>query len=385
VSISPCSKARSHSAAVNRLFVAAPDLRGNEERYVVDAIRSTRISSTGPYVDRFEREFAERCGARAAVSVANGTVAIHLALLALGVEPGDEVIVPSLTYVATANAVRYAGAEPVFVDVDPDTWCLDPGLLDAAIGPRTKGIIAVHLYGHPADMDAISAIARRHGLWVIEDAAEAHGAEYRGRPVGSLGDLGTFSFYGNKIVTSGEGGSVTVDDPNVEARLRLLRGQGMDPARRYYFPVIGYNYRLTNVACALLCAQMERLDEFIRLRATVAETYRDRLATVPGIALQPIADWAKPANWLFCITVDAEVYGRSRDDLATQLDDLGIETRPFFYPVHRLPPYADRSGAQTALPVTDLLADVGLNLPTAAQMTERDVDRVANAIGDLSR
>src|ERR1035437_4092881 len=207
-----------------RIPVAMPDLTGNEEKYVVEAIRSSWISSSGPFNQRFEREFAELCGARSAIGVCNGTVALHLAMLALDVRPGDEVLVPSLTYIATANAVRYVGAEPVFVDVDPETWCIDPKLLEEKITRRTKGIIAVHLYGHPADMDAINHTAAIHGLWVVEDAAEAHFAKYKGRPTGGLGDLGTFSFYGNKIITCGEGGAVMVNDPHLELRLRTLRG-----------------------------------------------------------------------------------------------------------------------------------------------------------------
>ncbi len=196
-----------------KIPVARPDLSGNEERYVVEAIRSSWISSTGSFVTRFEREYAESCGTRAAIGVCNGTIALHLALLGLGVRPGDEVLVPSLTFIATANAVRYVGAEPVFVDVDPDTWCIDPERLEQAVTSRTKGIIAVHLYGHPADMDAINRVAGIHGLWVVEDAAEAHLAKYKGRPTGGLAPSGTFSFYG-KHSTSGEGGAVTaVYDP----------------------------------------------------------------------------------------------------------------------------------------------------------------------------
>jgi len=370
----------SRSPTVRRLSVSRPDLAGNEERYVVDAIRSSWISSTGAYVDRFEREFAAFCGSRAAIPVANGTVALHLALLALEAAPGDEVIVPSMTYVATANAVRYVGAEPVFVDADPHTWCLDPAAVEDAITPRTKGIIAVHLYGHPADMDAINAIASQRGLWVVEDAAEAHGARYKGRPTGSLGTIGTFSFYGNKILTSGEGGALTVSDQELERTIRLLRGQGMDPERRYFFTVVGYNYRLTNLACAMLCAQLERVDEIVERRRQVFTWYRAALAGIPGIGFQPIAEWAEPAPWLFCITVDEVLYGGSRDFLAGILAREGIETRPFFRALHRLPPYEGRPGARRQLEVTDHLAAVGLSLPTSSAITETDVARISGLI-----
>lgn len=352
---------------------------------MVDAIRSSWISSTGPYVDRFEREFAERVGTRAAIGVANGTVALHLALLALEIGPGDEVIVPSLTYIATANAVRYVGANPVFVEVDPATWCIDPTAVETAVTHRTKAIVAVHLYGHPADMDALNAIAARHGLAVVEDAAEAHGARYKGRPVGSLGTVATFSFYGNKIITSGEGGALTVDDTGLERRIRLFRGQGVDPNRRYYFPIVGYNYRLTNVACALLCAQLERWDELVARRAAIFANYRAGLVGVHGIGLQPVAPWAEPANWLFSITVDADRYGMNRDALVQSLDGEGVETRPFFYPVHRLPPYVDPSSPSPVLPVTETLAASGMNLPTSTTMSDADVDRVVSAVAGMHR
>ena len=364
-----------------RIPVAAPDLTGNEEKYVVDAIRSSWISSTGPYIGRFEKEFAELCGTRAAVAVCNGTVALHLALLALDVRPGDEVLVPSLTYIATANACRYVGAEPVFVDVDPRTWQIDPGLLEANITPRTKGIIAVHLYGHPADMDAINHVAAVHGLWVVEDAAEAHLAKYKGRPVGSLAPVATFSFYGNKVFTSGEGGALTLSDPRLELRIRTLRGQGMDPHRRYYFPVTGYNFRLTNLACAILCAQLERRDQVISRRRAVYGWYRQALEGVPGVGFQPVASDVEVSPWLFCLTVDEKQYGRSRDDLIAHLDQQGIETRPFFLALHTLPPFREGSRRRgESLPHTDRISAVGMNLPTFSGLSQGEVDRVASAI-----
>ncbi len=368
-----------------RIPVAAPDLSGNEETYVGEAIRSSWISSTGPFVERFEREFAAACGTTAALGVCNGTVALHLALLALGVRPGDEVLVPALTYVATANAVRYVGAEPVFVDVDPATWCLDPAKLEGAITQRTRGIITVHLYGHPADMDAINRVASIHGLWVVEDAAEAHFATYRGRPVGGLADIATFSFYGNKIITCGEGGAVTMSDQGLELRARTLRGQGVDPTRRYFFPVTGYNFRPTNVACAILCAQIERRDAIIDRRRTIFDRYRSGLAGVPGIGFQPVAEWAVPAPWLFCITVDPIAYGQTRDELADRLDAKGIETRPFFIPLNTLPPF--REGALRrgdAVPVSESLGASGLNLPTFGGLTEEDQERVIESIRSLA-
>jgi perosamine synthetase len=361
--------------------VAAPDLGGNEEAYVVEAIRSSWISSTGPFIQRFESEFAKLCGTRTSLGVCNGTVALHLALLGLDVRPGDEVLVPSLTYIATANAVRYVGAEPVFVDVDPATWCIDPKLLEASITPRTKGIIAVHLYGHPADMDTINHLAAIHGLWVVEDAAEAHMALYKGRVVGGLSQIATFSFYGNKIFTSGEGGALTVNDPQLELRLRTLRGQGVDPQRRYYFPVTGYNFRITNLACALLCAQLERCEEILARRNAIFARYDALLQGTPGISLQPVAEWAQRAPWLYSITVDENAYGRSRDELMALLGENKIETRPFFLALHRLPPFRNESRRRTEeLPVTDGLSATGMNLPTYSALTDADQERIATVI-----
>jgi perosamine synthetase len=366
---------------VFRIPVAAPDLSENEEKYVVEAIRSTWISSTGPYVQTFETEFARQCGTRAAICVCNGTVALHLALLALDVRAGDEVLVPSLTYIATANAVRYVGAEPVFVDVDAETWCIDPEVLEASITRRTKGIIAVHLYGHPADMDAINHVAAIHGLWVIEDAAEAHFARYKGRPVGSLSPLATFSFYGNKIITCGEGGAITLSDPQLELRIKTLRGQGVDPNRRYFFPVTGYNFRLTNVACALLCAQLEHHEKMIDRRKELFLGYRKALKGIPGIGFQPVAEWAEPAPWLFCITVDEEIYGRTRNELMCFLAEEGIETRPFFVALHRLPPFREESQRRgEVLPITDRLSASGINLPTYTNLGDREIDEIVGVI-----
>lgn len=360
--------------------VGKPDLGGNEEAYVVQAVRSTWIGSSGDFVHRFERDFAAFAGTRAAIAVCNGTAALHLLLATLQVGPGDEVIVPSLTFVATANAVRYVGALPVFADIDPRTWCIDPMAIEARITARTKGIIAVHLYGHPADMDAIEALARRHGLWILEDAAQAHGARYKGRPVGGLAAGAAFSFYASKIVAAGEAGAVTLNDPALESRARLLRGQGMDPERHYYFPVIGFNFRPTNIACALLCAQLERVQGLIAQRRRVFASYREGLSGVPGIGFQPVAPWAEPAPWSFCITVEEEAFGMSRDALRTHLAHARIETRPFFLPLHTLPPYSTGSTAGGGLPATVRLAARGLSLPTYPQLSAGDIERIVAAV-----
>lgn len=366
--------------------IARPDLTGNEEKYVLDALRTSWISSTGAYINRFEEEFAGLCGTRAAIGVCNGTVALHLALLTLDVRPGDEVIVPSLTYIATANAVRYVGAEPVFIDVDPETWCLDPKKIEDAITPRTKGIIAVHLYGHPADMDEINHIAGVHGLWVVEDAAEAPLATYKGRPTGGLAPIATFSFYGNKVFTCGEGGALTLSDAGLELRARTLRGQGMDPKRRYYFPVTGYNFRLTNLACALLCAQLERREQILQCRRAIYSRYRKMLSAIPGIGVQPQASWAEVTPWLFSILVNAQEFGLTRDELMGKLAKMQIETRPFFIPLHTLPPFREGSRRRgEELPVTVSLGMQGMNLPTFSTMTDAEVERICESIAQLQR
>jgi perosamine synthetase len=364
--------------------VASVDLSGNEEAYVLDALRSSWISSTGPYLKRFEQEFANLCGTSTAIAVCNGTVALHLALLGMDIRPGDEVIVPSLTYVATANAVRYVGGEPVFVDVDPATWCLDPDKFEEAITRRTKGVIAVHLMGHPADMDRINQIAAVHGLWVVEDAAEAPGAKYKGRPVGGLSRAATFSFFGNKLLTCGEGGAVTLSDDMLATRLRTLRGQGMDPQRRYYFPITGYNFRLTNLAAAVLCGQMERREAITARRREIYAHYNDRLSRVSGVHLQPVAPWAELSPWMYAATIHPTEFGSTRDEVMKFLTSRHIETRPMFIPLHKLPPFREESRKRGEyLPVTDRIAETGIMLPTYNTLSELDQDRICDAFAEL--
>lgn len=358
--------------------ISAPALVGREKEYVADCVESSWISSCGKYVEQFERDFAEFCGARHAVSCCNGTAALHLALLALGVGPGDEVIVPTLTFVATANAVTYCGAKPIFVDVDPHLWTLDPDAVERAVTARTRAVVAVHLYGHPADMDALDDIARQRNLYVVEDAAQAHGAEYRGRRVGSLGALASFSFYGNKIISTGEGGMVTADDDALAARTALFRGQGMDPERRYWFPVVGHNYRMMNLAAAVGVAQLERIEWHLARRFEVADWYRERLRDLPQLHWQATAKNARGVPWLFTVTLDDDV-PLERDDVMSRLLRRGVETRPIFYPMHVLPPY--RGEAPVArFPVADRLSARGLSLPTHANLTEEDVAYVCDAL-----
>jgi perosamine synthetase len=352
--------------------VAEPRLAGNESRYVQECVESTWISSAGRFIDLFEQRFAEVAGTRHAIATNNGTTALHLALAALGVGPGDEVIVPSLTYVATANAVRYCGAVPVLADVDPRTMCIDPVDVARRITRRTVAVIPVHLYGHPADMTALRQLAEHHGLALVEDAAEAHTATWEGRPVGSLGTAGVFSFFGNKVLTTGEGGAVTTDDDALAARLRLLRGQGMDPQRRYWFPVVGFNYRMTNIAAALGCAQMEQLSEFLLRRQEIAERYDAHLAGTPGI----VTPWTDPratrVNWLYTVLLPEHASSEDRDRVIAELAGDGIETRPVFHPMHTLPPYLQ----EDTFPVSGMLGRRGISLPTHVNLSDDDVDHV---------
>jgi perosamine synthetase len=360
-----------------RIPVYEPLLGDEELANVVTAVRSGWISSLGAFIPEFERAFAAFCGARHAIAVSNGTAALHVALVAVGVGPGDEVLVPSLTFVATANTVRYCGATPVFVDADPTTWCMQPTGLDALVTPRTKAIVPVHLYGHPCDMDPILDVARRRGLAVVEDAAEAHGAEYRGHRVGTLGAIGCFSFYGNKIITTGEGGMCVTDDPLLAERLRLLRDHGMDPKRHYWHDLVGYNYRMTNLQAAIGVAQVKKLPGFLEQKRLLAGWYAELLAPLAAagrIHLQPEAPWAKSVFWMYSVLLaDGPV---SRDQVRARLGDRGIDTRPFFHPIHALPPYDRRE----RLPASEDLGARGMNLPSGLALERSHIARVARAL-----
>ena len=366
------------SASAARIPVAAPVLDGREKEYVLECLSTSWISSNGRFIVEFEKAFADFCGVEHAVATNNGTTALHLALVALGLKPGDEVIVPTLTYIASANAVRYCGGIPVFVDNHVPTFNIDPDAIEAKITGRTKGILPVHLYGHPVDLDPILQIAENNGLFVLEDAAEAVGARYKGRRLGGHGTCATFSFFGNKIITTGEGGMVTTNDGELAARLRLFRGQGMDPQQRYWFPVIGYNYRMTNIAAAIGLAQLERVDLHLAKRKLIAEGYNRRLTRYSDRFLLPTAEaWADHAYWMYTIIL-RESLMVDRDEVMRDLDEVGIETRPVFWPMHVLPPYRDTTGE--AFPCAEFCSSRGISLPTHGLLTENDLDRVVDAL-----
>jgi perosamine synthetase len=354
--------------------VSQPSISQKEIDYVADAVRSGWVSSLGRYIEEFEQRFAAYCGTRFALTTSNGTTGLHLALLAAGVKPGDEVIIPDLTFIATANAVVYAGATPVPVDIDAATLGLSPQAFERAITPRTRAVVPVHLYGHPADMDAINTIARRHELLVIEDAAEAHGAEYRGRRVGSLGRCGVFSFYGNKVITTGEGGMITTDDEALYQTARRLRDHAMSPTKRYWHEEIGYNYRMTNLQAALGVAQLERIDDFLGRRRQVMQWYRDGLGKLPGLRLNRDAEWARNAYWMVCLEVQTLDEAR-RAELITALRRRGVDSRPYFYPVSDMPMYPQRD-----TPVAHRISHSGLNLPSYVDLGADDVAHICRQV-----
>ncbi|MEM7030706.1 MAG: DegT/DnrJ/EryC1/StrS family aminotransferase [Chloroflexota bacterium] len=358
--------------------VAEPRLGEKELAYVTDCITTGWVSSKGKYVGQFEQAFADFCGTQHGVATFNGTIALHLVLAALNIGADDEVIIPSLTFVSTANAVAYTGAKPVFVDSERETWNIDPVAIEAAITSRTKAIIPVHLYGHPADMDVITAIAEKHDLIVIEDAAEAHGARYKGQRTGSLAKAAIFSFMGNKIMTTGEGGMVVTNDADLADRCMFLANHARYSDNPYWHVETGFNYRMTNLQAALGVAQLEQIDEFIDIRRKTAVQYMTRLEGVPGLTMPPETDWADNVYWMFAPLVEP-AFGMSRDDLMKKLREKEIESRPFFYPIHTMPMY---NNGQT-LPVAEELSAKGINLPSGANLTSAQIDYVCDALIDL--
>src|SRR5215475_11362432 len=357
--------------------ISQPLIGTREKELVLAALDSGWVSSIGKYIDEFEADFARYCGTKYALTVSNGTTGLHLALAALGIGQGDEVIVPDLTFVATANAVAYTGAKPVLADVDPDTLCLDMVSVKTLLSPRTKAIMPVHLYGHPADMDALNEIADAHGVAVIEDAAEAHGAEYKGRRVGSLSKCAVFSFYGNKVITTGEGGMLTTNDRQLYLRAKRLRDHAMHPQRRYFHEERGFNYRITNLQAALGVAQLERIDDFLSRRTEIMNWYHAEIPATDQVRLNRVKNWAKSAFWMVCLEVDWFDEKR-RDSFMQALKARGVDSRPYFCTMSSMPMYR-----QAALPVAARKAQVGLNLPSFDELTKSDVRRSGADVNEL--
>jgi perosamine synthetase len=343
-----------------------PSLDGNEKAYVNECLDSTWISSKGRFIPEFERKFAEYTGVKHAASVCNGTAALHLALVALGIGPGDEVIVPTLTYISSVNAIAYTGATPVFVDSLESTWQLDPEDVRRKITPRTRAIMVVHLYGHPCDMDPLVTIGREHGLFLVEDCAEAFGALYKGRHVGSFGDIATYSFFGNKSITTGEGGMVVTNDETLFDRSVHFKGQGLAKHRQYWHDVIGYNYRMTNICAALGLAQLERADALLLRKREIARLYREGLVGLPVTFHEETKD-VRHSFWMCSILVDDP---SRRDPLRETLESAGIETRPLFYPVHTMPMYAQKFQRH---PIAESIGWRGVNLPSWPFLQEEQI------------
>jgi len=361
-----------------------PALDGNERRYVLDCLDTNWISSMGKYIPAFEEAFASYCGASYGVACSSGTAALHLVLVALGIGFGDEVIVPDFTLVADANMVILAGARPVFVDVDSETFCLDPGLVEEKITPKTKAILAVHMYGHPCDMDALKRLAAEHELKLIIDAAQAHGSEYRGSRANCLGDVACFSFYATKTLTTGEGGMVVTDDPDLAERCRLLRNQGFEGGgRRYWHRVVAFNYRMTNLQAAIGLAQTERAGEKFAAKRRNAEIYRELLAEVPGIRLPREREWARSTFWNYTVLVEPE-FGLSRDQVMEEMSRRGVETRTAFCSLHRQPAYQGEDprlpDTRGEYPVSDLVSERGLCLPSGVGLSRRDLETVVEVL-----
>ena len=352
--------------------VYQPFFSGREKEYVNQCMDSTWISSKGEFIGRFEKRFAEYIGANHATTVSNGTVAIHLALEALGIGPGDEVIVPTLTYIASVNTIIQTGATPVFVDSLEASWQIDPEDVRRKITPRTKAVMAVHLYGLPCDMDALMAICDEHGLLLVEDCAEAFGTRYKGRHVGTFGDVSTFSFFGNKTITTGEGGMVVAKSKTVMEKAYHLKNQGVSQSREYWHDTVAYNYRMTNICAAIGLAQLERADEILAKKRQIAAWYREAL---DGLPLKTHAELPHTVHsfWMCSIVVDDPSV---RQPLRDHLKQAGIETRPLFPPSHILPHCATNE----AFPVAESLAARGINLPSYPGLSRNDVDRVAGAI-----
>lgn len=374
---------REHETRARIIPVCEPRLDGNEEKYLLRTVQTNWISSAGRFITDFENLFAEKVGAQYGVACSNGTTALQLALATLGIGPGDEVIVPTFTMIASANAVTYMGAKPVLIDSEPETWNMDVSQLASKLTARTKAIMPMHTYGHPVEMEPLLEIAERHQLFVLTDAAESHGAEYKGQPIGGLGDLATYSFYANKIITTGEGGMVTTNNPDIAKIARNLRDHAFSDERHFWHKYLGYNFRMTNMQAAIGLAQTERFEFLVECRRRNAEMYSELLSSVEGLTLPPEKPWAKSVFWMYGILVQPE-FGMSRDELRNALAMRGIETRTFFIPIHLQPIYYQEHGHES-FPVAEMLCAKGMYLPSASTLTPSDIEFIAQAIKEIQK
>ncbi len=363
--------------------VAGPWITALEVEYVTDAVTHGWYEHANDYIVRFEQAFAGHVGLPYAVSLPSATSAIHLSLAALGIGPGDEVIVPDATWIATSAPITYVGASPVFADVDPETWCLDARSFEAHVTPRTRAVIAVDLYGGMPDMDAIARVARRHGIAIIEDAAEAIGSEYHGRRAGSLGDIGVFSFHGSKTLTTGEGGMLVTDREDVLRRVLVLRDHGRQPGDTLFRNAeVAFKYKMTSLQAALGLAQLERIGELVGRKREIFGWYQRELAGMPGVALNSEPVGTRNSYWMVTVIVDA-ARGRSKEQIIADLKDQGIDCRPFFYPLSSLDAYRELPAARAAAqrnPTSYRLSATGVNLPSALSLTEGQVAQVCHRL-----
>ena len=361
--------------------VNTPLLDGNEEKYLIECIRTGWISSEGPFVKRFEEQFASRVGRNYGIAVCNGTVALEAAVAALGLGAGDEVIMPTFTIISCAAAVVRAGAVPVLVDCDPVTWNMEVSQIESRLSPRTKAIMVVHIFGLPVDMAAVLELAERHGLRIIEDAAEMHGQTCRGVPCGSFGDLSTFSFYPNKHVTTGEGGMIVTDDPELAEKCRALRNLCFKPEQRFVHDELGWNFRMSNLQAAVGLAQLERLDEFVDRKRRMGALYDRLLTDVAGIQL-PLSEtvFAKNIYWVYGLVLDNDVPFDAREAMV-RLGDIGVGTRPFFWPMHEQP-VLKKMGLfiDESYPVAERIARRGFYIPSGLALTEVQMESAATAV-----
>lgn len=363
--------------------VNEPLIGEREVELVVSALRSGWISGSGPQIDAFERGWASYCGRKHGIAVANGTVALHLAVSLLDLQPGDEVIMPTFTIISCAMPVVLAGATPVLVDSEPQSWTMDVTAVEAKITSRTRAILPVHIYGHPVDMQPVLALAARYGLAVIEDAAEAHGAEYRGARCGSFGTVSCFSFYANKLLTTGEGGMLLTDDDRLAERAARLRNLGFQPGRRFVHDELGFNFRLTNLQAALGVAQLERMDEIVARKRAIGHAYTQRLSEVPGMQLQVQQPWARSVYWMFGLVLD-EATGLDAASFAARLKERGVETRPFFLGMHEQPVLRARGLFEgESYPVAERIARQGLYLPSGLALQDSEIERVCEVVREV--
>lgn len=355
-----------------RFPVYQPYLKGNEKKYVDDCLDSTWISSKGKYIDLFEDSFSKFTDIKYATAVSNGTVALHLALLSLGIGENDEVIVPTFTYVASVNAIKYVNATPVFVDSHPITWQIDPSKIQEKISSRTKAIMAVHIYGHPCEMNQIKKIAKEFKLFIIEDCAEAIGSYFEHKHAGSFGDISTFSFFGNKTITTGEGGMVCTNNKELSNQVIRFKGQGLAQGKEYFHDIVGYNYRMTNICAAIGYAQLEKISEIIARKEKVILMYKEFLESAP-VEIHREFENVKHSYWMITILAQSE---NEKNELRTCLAENGIETRPAFHPVHTMPMYFEK----TRYPIAEDLGKRGINLPSYPDLTEDAIRFITSKI-----